>query len=243
MLQDNGKLDDIKEISGASAGSLVGLLYIVSKGNIRDIFNTAITMHGIDKKINLLRLFDKYGLIDTTEFCEKIMEFCEKYCSIKEPTFQELYEYNPIKLHVAAFCVDTTQTDYFSVDTHPNMSVIKVIKASTAVPLVFNSTIINEKIYIDGAVQEDIPGLPFIDKKPSDIYAMTIKINNKFKKVTDLKSYISKIYKLLMTNRIYYDIPSVPLNTMGKDTLDFNMDDKSKMELFVSGYLPNIAIP
>jgi len=244
MLQDNGKFDDLKEISGASAGALMALLYTVSKGNIQDIFDNCMTIRGFDDKINLLELFDKYGLIDTLEFFEKVMKFCENYCSRREPTFQELYNHNPIKIHIAAFCVDNTRTDYFSVDTHPNMSIVKAVKASMAIPLVFNSCIIDERIYIDGAVQEDIPGLPFIDKKPSDIYAMSIKLDgNKNQKVTDLKSYISKIYKLLLTNRIQYDIPQVSINTLGKDTLDFNMNDKTKMELFVSGYLPNTAIP
>lgn len=239
-LNENNKTKNIKEISGASAGALLALLYIVFKANTKEILKYTISQDLISKtKLNLQSFFNNYGFIDTTEIKNEISKKIQNKTTISNITFKQLYEFNPIKLHIAAYCLQTNETEYFSVDTHPDVVVIDTIMASIAVPFLFSSCILNGKTYVDGGLCESIPVMPFIAKRGEDIYAINVKSKrNESDEITDIKMYTEKLVQSMLKNRIkYHSIKTTTINLEDFDIFDFKIKDTKKIELFVKGFL------
>ena len=239
MLHDTNKLD-IKEISGASSGAILALLYIISSGNIKFILNESLDADiESNTKVNINTLFKKYGFIDTCGIRDKIGTMCFKSMGNKDPTFKELYEKFPIKLHISSYCLEDGKTDYFSYDTHPNLKILDAICGSIAVPFLFCAHQINDKTYVDGGLAESIPLLHFLSKPGDDVCA--IKIISKetcVDKITDIKAFTQQLIYSMLKYRITYDNTKIiKIDLRDFDIFDFKITDKQKIELFVKGYL------
>lgn len=239
MLQDTEKMD-IKEISGASSGAILALLYIVSDGNIKNILSESLdTDIESNTKVNIRTLFRKYGFIDTCEIKTKLGEVCYKFCKLRDPTFQELYDKFPIKLHISAYCLESGKTEYFSYDSHPTMKVLDAIGGSIAVPFLFCAQQIDGKTYVDGGLAEIIPLVPFLSKHSDDVCCVKVFVKDGIvENVTDIKSYTQQLVRTILKNRVTYEdtrIISIDLDDF--DIFNFKITDKQKIELFVKGYL------
>ena len=240
-LQDKKELQKVLEISGASSGALTGLMYILYKGDIKKIIKKSLTID-IEKatKLHLHSFLEHYGFICTSHLKDIMRDMCEKMMSNPDPTFQELYEFSDIKYHVSAYCVTDNQTEYFCVDTHPQVKILDIICASFAVPFLFTSVKFNDKLYIDGGTNEKIPALPFLNKDGHKVYAVEIKrLDTMGEQITDLKTYTEKLMRsVLFNNRINYDtIKNKTINLGTINIFDFKMKDFEKIELYVKGYL------
>ena len=239
MLQDTEKMD-IKEISGASSGAILALLYIVSGGNIKNILSESLDADiESNTKVNIRTLFKKYGFIDTCGIKSKLGEICYKFCKLKDPTFQELYDKFPIKLHISAYCLESGKTEYFSYDSHPSMKVLDAVSGSIAVPFLFSAHQIDDKTYVDGGLAESIPLVPFLAKPGDDVCCVKVIIKDgTVDNVTDIKSYTQQLVRTMLKNRITYENTRiVHIDLADFDIFDFKITDKQKIELFVRGYL------
>ena len=151
------------------------------------------------------------------------------------PTFKEL----DMKIHIAAFCLNTSKTEYFSVDTHPDMKVIDAVCMSIAIPLVFECGKYNGKTYIDGGVAEEIPLLPFLDKKPHEITCVKIQTIPKYKDDLDNpKQFLETVITSTLRNRGKYDmkIKSHQIDIENFNIFDFNMEYEDKVRLYILGH-------
>ena len=239
MLQDTEKMD-IKEISGASSGAILALLYIISNGDIKRILNETLDADiETNTKVNIRTLFKKYGFIDTCGIKSKLGEVCYKFCKLRDPTFQELYDKFPIKLHISAYCLESGKTEYFSHDSHPNMKVLDVIGGSIAVPFLFCAQQIDGKTYVDGGMAESIPLVPFLAKSGDDVCCVKILVKDgTVDNVIDIKTYTQQLIYTMLKYRITYENTRiVNIDLTDFDIFDFKITDKQKIELFVRGYL------
>ena len=115
-LQESHKLQNLKEISGASAGALLGFMYCLYRGNMKQILEKSLDIDiESNTKINLQSFLNNYGFIDFTGIRNILQGL-----GGENLTMQELFTYSKIKLHVAAYCVTEGKTVYFSADTHPS---------------------------------------------------------------------------------------------------------------------------
>ena len=239
MLQDTEKMD-IKEISGASSGAILALLYIISNGDIKRILNETLDADiEANTKVNIRTLFKKYGFIDTCGIKSKLGGVCYKFCKLRDPTFQELYDKFPIKLHISAYCLESGKTEYFSCDSHPNMKVLDAIGGSIAVPFLFCAQQIDGKTYVDGGLAESIPLVPFLAKPGDDVCCVKVLVKDgTVDNVTDIKTYTQQLIYTMLKYRITYENTRiVNIDLTDFDIFDFKITDKQKIELFVRGYL------
>jgi len=124
----NKELRDVQEISGASAGSILALFLALGM-SVDKILRISLSLDISEfVKVNIALFFNKFGFVDVEPIRKKLIEVCG--CN---PTFKELKK----KIYVAAFCLNSSKTEYFSVDTHPDMKVIDAVCMSIAIPLVF----------------------------------------------------------------------------------------------------------
>lgn len=233
-LKREGRLDDLEEISGASAGGLLGFLFCVTKGDPTKVLDFALNVPVKQiMKPNIKTLLKDYGLISYTKIHKVLVQACKTFTSKDDITFQELFELYPMKLHISAYCVDFMKTVYFSVDTAPSMSVLDAVCATIAIPFLFSSVKLKDGWnYIDGGSAEVIPGAPFLGK---DAFAMKLAWS-RLEKVKDLKTYAISILYSTMKLRHTYEFPLIDIDVAGDDVYDFSASNDVKLKLFLKGY-------
>jgi predicted acylesterase/phospholipase RssA len=224
-------LVDVKEISGSSAGSILALFLALGM-SIDEILDTSLSLNIPSfVKIRLSSFFNKYGFVDMGPIRKKLVEICG--C---DPSFSDL----EMKVYISAFCLNTSETVYFSRDTHPDMKVIDAVCMSMAVPFIFACGSYQNRTYVDGGVKEEIPITPFLDKKPHEITCMKIKMDRVYQDTIDSpKQFVDTIVRSAISNRTTCTIPIeiVEANVGSTDVFNFNMNYEEKVKLYTIGYM------
>lgn len=164
---------------------------------------------------------------------------CKKFMGKTDITFKELYEWNPIKLHIPSYCVDFMKTVYFNIDSTPDMSVLDAVAATIAVPFLFSPIKLADGYnYIDGAIFEAIPAGPFIGRP--DVLAIRIGWN-RLMEIKNLKTYALSILSSVMYMRHVYNIPTYDVDMPDDDVYDFSASNESKLKMFMIGVSQNFS--
>jgi len=225
------KLRDIKEISGASAGSILAVLLSLGK-SIDEIADTSLRLNISDLvKLDLKCFIRRFGLIDTSKLRKKLVEVCG--C---DPTFSELEK----KIYVSAFCLNTCKTEYFSVDIHPDMKVLDAVCMSISIPFVFSSYKLNDMTYIDGGTNESLPMGPFLHRPMSKVYCIEIQnINTRFvENIDNPKTFAERVVLSSLNNRYNYPITEQTIKRIDvgdMNIFDFNMSYENKVKMYMLG--------
>ena len=233
VLEDNGKLSNVHEISGASAGSMIGLfLSIKNPYKVKDILETTLSIDvPTYTKLNLQTFLNNFGFVPHEPIKELLIELCRG----KNPTFKQLKK----KLIVSACCLNTQKTEYFSVDTHPNMCVIDAVCMSMTVPFLFETIKHNNFTYLDGGTCEIVPTMSFINKDPSEVVVLRLQINKVcIPEIKSIRDFIGGLIQLAVNNRTMektcYKEICIDLGTM--NIFDFLMDLEGKLKLYLLGH-------
>lgn len=224
------RLSDVQEISGASAGSILAVMLALGK-SIDEVIDISLKLNISDLvKVNLKCFLHRYGFVDVEAMRDTFVEICG--C---DPTFSELKK----KIYISAFCVNTAKTDYFSVDTHPDMKVFDAMSMSIAIPFVFSSIQFNGNTYVDGGTVESLPMVPFLDKKPHEVYCIEIKSRLKYtESIDDMETFAQTIVRSSLQNRYDYDTSGCEHKTIDvgdMDIFDFNMCYEDKIRMYMKG--------
>jgi len=234
-LKKDGRLDDLEAFSGASAGALLGFVYCLAKGDVAKMLDFSLDAPVKQvMKLNIKSLIKDYGLISCTKIRKVFSDACKHFIGKDDVTFEELFEWFPVKLHVSSYCVDFMKTVYFSIDTTPTMSVLDAVCASVAVPFLISSVKLSDGYnYIDGGAAETTPGGPFLGQ--NDV--LSIKIDFKCSAdVKDLKTYATRIIYSTMNLRHVYTFPTISLSDSDVDVFDFAASNERKLKMFLKGW-------
>ena len=228
------ELDNLEEIAGSSAGSLIGLFLVLGKtvGEIFDILLSVDIPSMVQPELkNVLSIF---GLVNH----ERMKNFVEIYC--ENLSFQELFEKTNKKFYVTAYCVNKSTTDYFSVDSHPQMKVADALCMSMSVPFIFCAYELSEFLYLDGGTIEETPGMAFLNKDQDCVLSLQIKSNfTHYEKIKSLKTYLEIILNQILNNRLNYNDKyknKKILNLENINIFNFSMSENEKISLFLRGY-------
>jgi predicted acylesterase/phospholipase RssA len=235
-LKQAGRLDELEEISGASAGALLAFVFALTKGDTTKVLDFTLTVT-IKKmmKPNIKSLLKEWGLISSSKLHAIFSDMVEKFTGKRTVTFMELYDWYPIKIHISSYCVNTCKTVYFSVDSAPHMNVVDAASASIAIPFIISSSKLNDGWhYIDCAVAEVIPGGPFLARPREDILALAFEWTH-LPEIKDMKSYALALITTTMRSRATYDYPILNINLGNLDIYDFSLGQEQKLKLFMKG--------
>jgi len=223
-------LDQVKEISGSSAGSMLALFWAVGM-SMDDIVDASLSINISDfVKLNIGSFFNKFGFVELDPIREQLVTLCG--C---DPTFSELDR----KIYVSAFCLNTSKTEYFSKDTHPNMKVIDAVCMSIAIPLIFASSEYCDKTYVDGGTAEEYPLGPFLDKKPHEITCVRIKMDEIYQEQLNTpRDFLEALIRSSIKNRLKYveNFKIIEIDIGNMNIFDFNMKYEDKIRLMNMGY-------
>jgi predicted acylesterase/phospholipase RssA len=224
------ELANVQEISGSSAGAILGLFLALGM-SVDEILETSLSINIPNfVKIRIGSFFNKFGFVDMTPIRKKIVEICGS-----DPTFEEL----DMKIYIAAFCMNTSETVYFSKDTHPDMKVIDAVCMSMAVPFIFACGKYNNETYVDGGMKEEYPLTPFFDKKAHEITCIKIKMNRVYQEdIQTPKEFVETLVRSALSNRVQYNTPIelVEINVGDTNVFDFSMSYEEKIRLFNRGF-------
>ena len=223
-------LAGVQEISGSSAGAILAL-FLAMGMSVDEVLDKSLSLNIPNfVKIRIGSFFNKFGFVDMGPIRKKLVEICGS-----DPTFEEL----DMKIYVSAYCLNTSETVYFSRDTHPYMKVIDAVCMSMAVPFIFACGNYDGRTYVDGGTKEDYPLTPFMDKKSHEITCIRIKMDTIYKESIDTpKEFVETLVRSALTNRTTYNTPiqMVEINVGNTDVFNFNMDYEEKVRLFNLGY-------
>jgi len=224
------KLIDVKEISGSSAGSILALLLALGM-SVDEILEVSLSLNIPDfVKLRIGSFFNKFGFVDLGPIREKLVEVCG--C---DPTFDEL----EMKIYVSAYCLNSSSTEYFSKDTHPDMKVIDAVCMSMAIPLIFACGRYGGKTYIDGGTQEQYPMTPFLGKKPHEVTCIKLKMDQVYQEeINNPRQFVESLIRSTLTNRVEYSeyTKMIEINVADTNIFDFNMPYEDKVKLYNIGY-------
>ena len=224
------KLVDVKEISGASAGSILALFLALGM-SVDEILDIAINLNVPEfVKLRIGSFFNKFGFVDLEPIRDKLVEICGS-----DPTFEEL----DMKIYVSAFCLNTSSTEYFSKDTHPKMKVIDAVCMSMAIPLIFACGRYEGRTYIDGGTHEQYPMIPFLDKKPHEITCIKLRMDRVYQEeINNPRQYVESLIRSSLSNRVEYSkyTKIIEINIGDANIFDFNMSYEDKIKLYNIGY-------
>ena len=111
--------------------------------------------------------------------------------------------------------------------------------ASIAVPLLFTYKKINKKLYVDGALEEKLPVVPFLSKNWNDVHAiemLTLKSGGEIE-IKDIKTFVEVIARVGLKNRLEYPgIKTSRIYLPDNALFDFKMNTLDKLALYIKGY-------
>jgi predicted acylesterase/phospholipase RssA len=224
------KLVDVKEISGASAGSILTLMLALGM-SVDEILEVSLSLD-ISKlvKVRIGSFFNKFGFVDMEPIRDTLVTICGS-----DPTFEEL----DMKIYVSAYCLNSSSTEYFSRDTHPKMKVIDAVCMSIAVPLLFSCGKYQGRTYVDGGTQEQYPVTPFLDKKPHEITCVKLKMEQTYQDdINNPRQFVESLIRSTLINRVEYKDSSnvIEVNVGDTNIFDFSMSYEDKIRLYNMGY-------
>ena len=223
-------LAGVEEISGSSAGAIL-TLFLAMGMSVDEIMNVCLELNVPNYvKIRLGSFFNKFGFVSMEPIRKKLVKICGS-----DPTFAEVN----MKVYIAAYCLNSSETVYFSKDTHPEMKIIDAVCMSMAVPFIFSCGKYDGFMFVDGATKEEYPLTPFMDKKPHEITCIQVRTATVFHESIDTpKQFVDILVRSALSNRVTYDIPIdlVNINVGDTDVFNFNMSYEEKVKLFNLGY-------
>lgn len=231
-------IESLEEISGSSAGGLLGFLFLAAKGEVSKVLDYSLNAPVKQvTKPNIRTLLGSMGLVARSKVRKTLCHACRHFTGRDDMTFAEFYAFHPVKLHLSAYCLDLCKTVYFSVESTPTMSVVDALCATIAIPFLFEPTKLGDGwSYIDGGWAEATPCAPFLGQDSKNVLVIATGRSNHTIPIKDLKSYAMNIVKSTMTMRLTYEFPTIAVDAQDFNFLDFGMTNDTKLKMFLSGH-------
>jgi hypothetical protein len=180
--------------------------------------------------IHLDDIINTYGLFNHEIVTTLIKNLLKHKINKEDITLQELYEIRPILLTAKCANLSNGCIEYINKDTHPNMLLSKLMKITTAIPLLFKPVIYNDMYYVDGGLTGAYP-VEFVTKDYLGFWIRSSK-----KKITNIVEYISKFVGVTPYNSETMDEVSNIMYSSDIHFSEFKLSKQQKIDLVHTGY-------
>lgn len=160
-LEEENLLQSIKHFAGTSAGSVI-CLFLVLGYTAEEMFEFIVTNFKRDDVSSvsiedIFKIVENHGLNLGANITAFVGTMLYHKLKVKDITFLELAKSTGKNLVVCVANLTKHREEYWSVDTTPSMSVIKAIRASCSLPILFTPVRHNGDLYIDGGIYNNFP--------------------------------------------------------------------------------------
>jgi len=148
---------DIKEVCCVSVGSIVGLLYILGY-TYEEFLDEIITkdLHNL-KDFKIRNFLNKYGLDSGKMIINWIETLIIKKGYSKDLTLKDIWDLLGVNFRVVASNLNKYELDIFDYKKNPDLKVVKAIRMSISIPLIFSVEKYQNTIYVDGGIINNYP--------------------------------------------------------------------------------------
>lgn len=191
-LEEHNAMSPIKNFIGTSAGAIMCFFLVLGykSHEIEAFLLTNLYDENISKfdATQIFNILTEYGLSDGQNIVELFERILYKKMRVKDITFLELTKSVGKNLVICASNLTDEREEFFSVDTHPNVSVITALRASCSIPFLFHPVHLNDKTYLDGALYNNFPIDYFQDNKLKDIIGLNV-VQTNYQNISDIISF------------------------------------------------------
>lgn len=242
--------ENITTFAGTSSGGIVSLMCCI--GYTPDEMETIAHELDLSKTYNFdFNKFMKcYGSDDGRKFEIVIEGFLQGKKIKPNITFKELYEITKKQLILTATCLNTRSLKWLSYKTTPNLEIVKAIRMTTSIPLIFEPVIYENNIYIDGACMNNYPIDYFKDniENTLGIYVADSKNfddNDNYDTINNFMKYIGSIFTCYNKSTFKkaiegYEDRTIIIKTTDINSIAFNISKERKIEMINLGYSKTI---
>ncbi len=231
---------NISAISGTSIGALNAMLFLQGKYHEAEDIWINISqekMLPIDEKLILRNMIyiskSKNNIKNLLEMEEKFKEFGAVSRAGLNELIEKHLDYKAISLtdkecYVCCAEVPDIKAEYFDIKNIEGCSLITLLHATSAIPLVFDKEYIGGRYYMDGGLVDNVPVKPLYDAGCDVIIVIYF---NKRKRIDKTLYPNSKIIEML---------PSKDLGGWLRGTLNFSKHDA--IDRILEGYKDGVTI-
>ena len=249
-LNEHDMMQDINHVVGVSAGSLIGLFYIlgysptdiiteINKLNTEYIFGQELNLWTIPSAV--YNLISSLGISDGKQLKEHMRILLSKKKIPFSVTFEELFERTGVKFTVSATNLHYKSLESFNYIDTPHVSVIKALQASMCLPFIFQPVNIGGDLYIDGGMQDNLP--VSLTENGEKVLAIKLETDENFGSSDySFIPYISDILDIALSNvwpetHHYSDhVDFVTIHIPYMSILNFNLTNEEIQTLSNAGY-------
>ena len=241
VLEKVNLINNFKRIIGVSVGSLISLLLVLNyttseifkvfiSQNIEEIyFNSQFNNNNI-----ILNLMNNLGTNDGSGINRILQLFLTARNLDINITFKELYDFNNIELVIIASNITNGELQYFSYKLTPDCNILLAIKASCAIPIIFNPIIYENNILIDGGFF-DINKNKLINDRTLTIRLLTERNINLDLHNINILQYVKVLFDYMIKaehndNKLH--TVKLVFQTGG---INFNLSNEDKIKMFNYG--------
>lgn len=181
--------------------------------------------------LHINNLFDSYGLFDNEILCSLIKNLLKEKFNKDDITLQELYDIKPILLSVKCINISKSCAEYINKDTNPNLSISKLLKMTTCIPLMFSPVIYNDDYYIDGGLTGSYP----VEFVSGNYLGVWVKEQND-NKINNIIDYLCKLTVIKPYNYALMDDKYTIICKSDIHFTEFKLSKQQKIDLIQDGY-------
>jgi predicted acylesterase/phospholipase RssA len=155
-------LANIKSMYGCSIGGFMAV--ILSLGYDWEILDDYFIKRPWDKlmassTISIIDVYEQKGLINEHFFIDSITPLLRGKDLDETITMAQLFAFNQIDIHLFSTNLNSTKLEKVDIShsTFPNLSVVKALQMTMAIPIVFKPIFEGDGCYIDGGLLNNYP--------------------------------------------------------------------------------------
>jgi predicted acylesterase/phospholipase RssA len=208
-------LNNIKSLYGTSAGAIIGAIILLKhEWNTLDDYFLKRPWDKVFKlePNNFFEMYYNKGLFQFSMVREILIPLLTAKDLSEDINLKEFYEITNVDLHCFTVELNSFEKIDVSHKTHPDLSLIRALEMTSAVPILFNPIIDGDKCYIDGGMLDNYPINECLENEKCDENEMlgirnrwnrdNIVINNEMNLFQYLQGSLNQLMSFLQRSNI-----------------------------------------
>ena len=232
-------LDKIKRYVCCSAGAIIGfsLCCGIDLEKYKLISNRLNYTELYDLE-DLDNLFENQGLFSNKKIGQLVHAVIKYKYNKDDMTLKEFYDISKRHFICKTYNLSQKCNQYIGFSTHPDLSIITLIRMTTCIPIFFKPIVYNDEYYLDGGITGN---MPFMDEY-KDFIGIYIcnKCDNKDINELSFIEYISKVVCCKDRDNNLDNKNIIKIECFNEQIGDFDITNERKEEFIKKSY--NITI-
>lgn len=254
-LEENGFLRLVQTFVGTSAGAILCLAMTLGFNTDeiveflqKDVYEAKLHCLDLDQ-LYTLNFMESWGLDSGKTLTALLEALLKKKGLTPNTTFMDLAKCTGKHLVVCVANLSKSETEYFSVDSYPNVPVVEAVRMSCSLPFLFTPVLFNECYYVDGGIYESLP-VKYIEQTFKDTLRDTLAINvveKPYPHIADISQYTTMLIRSIVDKANAHECNDTKIRridvefdeegiSFSLDTLSFELDEEKISNFISKGY-------